>query len=101
MTVESLAAVEALVVGRPVLILNMPTNMRELVEQGVALGVGLGEDPLPALRGMLFDAATRERLGAARERYLSDHAHGVDGQAAARILALIRETALEREHGRV
>ena len=31
-TVESLSAVEALVLGRPVLVLNTPTNLRELVE---------------------------------------------------------------------
>lgn len=92
-TVESLSAVEALVLGRPVLILNMPTNLREIVEAGAALGVAVGEDPLPALRALLFDAATRERLDAARERYLSHVARGVDGGATGRILALIRETA--------
>lgn len=90
-TVESLSAVEALVVGRPVLILNLPTNLAELVEQGMALGVAAGEDPREALRSLLFDAATERRLAAARERYLGDVAHGVDGQATARIVALVRE----------
>jgi hypothetical protein len=92
-TVESLSAVEALVLGRPVLILNMPTNLRALVEQGVALGVDEGADPLPALRLLLFDAGTRQRLDAARARYLSDVAHGVDGAATARILELLRSMA--------
>ena len=41
-TVESLSAVEALVLGRPVVVLNMPTNLREMVEAGVALGVAAG-----------------------------------------------------------
>ncbi len=95
-TVESLSAIEALVLSRPVLILNMPTNLRELVEQGAALGVAEGEDPLPALRALLFDAATAERLTAAREHYLSDVACGVDGRATLRILALLRETAFGR-----
>jgi hypothetical protein len=90
-TVESLSAVEALVVGRPVLVLNMPTNLAEMVEQGMALGVGAGAEPLDALRSLLFDAATGRRLAAARARYLGDVAHGVDGQATARILALVRE----------
>ena len=44
-TVESLSAVEALALGRPVLLLNMPNNMRELVDEGAALGVSEGEDP--------------------------------------------------------
>jgi len=92
-TVESLSAVEALVLGRPVLILNMPTNLRALVDDGVALGVDAGQDPGPALRRILFDAVTREALEAARRRYLSEVAAGVDGGATRRILALIADTA--------
>ena len=41
-TVESLSAVEALVLGRPVVVLNMPTHLRALVDAGVALGVAAG-----------------------------------------------------------
>jgi hypothetical protein len=92
-TVESLSAVEALVLGRPVLVLNMPTNLSELVAGGAALGVAEGEDPAPALRAVLLDAGTRRRLAEAREGYLSRVAAGVDGNATARIHALIRETA--------
>ena len=92
-TVESLSAVEALVLDRPVVVLNMPTNLRELVESGAALGVLGGEDPKPALRAVLFDEATRTRLAEARKRYLSEVAHGVDGQATARIVELVRDTA--------
>ena len=92
-TVESLSAVEALVLGRPVVVLNMPTHLRELVEQGVAVGVTAGEDPVAALRAVLFDPATAARLAEARARYLSDFAMGVDGRATERIAALLRETA--------
>jgi len=92
-TVESLSAVEALVLGRPVLILNMPTNLRALVDQGVALGVAAGDDPTGALRRLLFDPATRQALEAARQRYLSEVAQGVDGGATRRILELIAATA--------
>ncbi|HEX6737372.1 MAG TPA: UDP-N-acetylglucosamine 2-epimerase, partial [Vicinamibacteria bacterium] len=92
-TVESLSAVEALVLDRPVVVLNMPTNLRELVESGAARGVPAGEDPRPALQAVLFDEAARAELAAARARYLSEVAHGVDGQATARLLALLRDTA--------
>jgi hypothetical protein len=92
-TVESLSAVEALVLGRPVVVLNMPTHLRDLEDQGVALGVAAGEDPLPALRAVLFDAEARGALAEARARYLSDFAMGVDGRATARIAALLREAA--------
>jgi hypothetical protein len=63
------------------------------VEQGVALGVGVGEDPGPALRDLVFDPEIRDRLEAARRLYLSDVAHGVDGRATQRILALLHEVA--------
>lgn len=92
-TVESLSAVEALVLGRPVLVLNMPTHLRELVDQGVALGVAAGADPAAALRSLLFDADAAARLQTARTRYLSDFAMGVDGRATERIAALLRATA--------
>jgi CDP-glycerol glycerophosphotransferase (TagB/SpsB family) len=92
-TVESLSAVEALVLGRPVLILQMPTNLRALVDDGVALGVPAGADPAEALGRLLFDHETRQALEAARRRYLSEVAAGVDGGATRRILALIAETA--------
>jgi glycosyltransferase involved in cell wall biosynthesis len=92
-TVESLSAVEALVLGRPVLILQMPTNLRALVDDGVALGVAAGADPSGALQRALFDPATRQQMEAARRRYLSEVAAGVDGRATLRILALIAETA--------
>jgi hypothetical protein len=92
-TVESLSAVEALVLGRPVLILQMPTNLRALVDDGVALGVAAGHDPAPVLRRILFDPGTRGALETARRRYLSEVAAGVDGGATRRILALIADTA--------
>jgi hypothetical protein len=93
-TVESLSAVEALVLGRPLVILNTPTNLQEMVEAGVALGVPEGQDPRPALEAALFAAEDRARLEASRTAYLSDLAFGVDGQATGRIVELIKETAL-------
>jgi hypothetical protein len=91
-TVESLSAVEALVLDRPLVILNMPTNLRAMVDAGVALGVSEGEDPRPALEAVLSDPVVRARLAEARARYLDDVARGVDGRATARILDLLRET---------
>jgi hypothetical protein len=76
-----------------VVVLNMPTNLREMVEAGAALGVPEGDDPGPALHAALFDEAARERLRAARARYVADVAMGADGRATERILALLRETA--------
>jgi hypothetical protein len=92
-TVESLTAMEALVLQRAILILNMPSHLKDLVECGVALGVEAGTDPAVALRRLLFDEITRERLAEARHRYLDDFAHGIDGGATHRIVELIASTA--------
>jgi hypothetical protein len=92
-TVESLSAVEALVVGRPVVILNMPTHLGALVDAGVALGVDAGADPTETLRRALLDPDTRNALQHARALYLHELALGVDGQATRRIVDLLRQTA--------
>jgi hypothetical protein len=92
-TVESLSAVEALVVGRPVVILDMPTHLSALVDAGVAIGVDSGQDPTEALRRALFDADTKNALQHARALYLDELALGVDGRATERIVALLRDTA--------
>lgn len=95
-TVESLSAVEALVLGRPVVVLNMPTHLQDLVDAGVALGVPAGADPGPALRDALTSGPVREGLARAREAYLSELAMGVDGGATGRIVSLLRDTAAGR-----
>jgi hypothetical protein len=92
-TVESLAAVEAIVLDRPVVVLSAPTNLRALVEAGVALAVPVGEDPTEVVRRALFDEGTREALRVAREAYRPQVAFGTDGAATARIVALLREVA--------
>ena len=94
-TVESLSAVEALVLGRPVVVLEMPNHLRDLVDAGVAVGVAAGSDPAGALWSVLRDPDTREELEQARQRYVSELAMGVDGHATERILALVREMALD------
>ena len=38
-TVDSFASSEALVLGRPVMVVNLPSNLGALVERGVAVGV--------------------------------------------------------------
>jgi hypothetical protein len=109
-TVESLSAIEALVVGRPVVILNMPTHLGALVDAGVALGVDAGADPADAVRRALLDPDTRNALQHARALYLDELALGVDGRATERIVALLRAAAarggepspgIPEGHGRV
>jgi hypothetical protein len=90
-TVESQSAIEALVLDKPVVLLSQPSNLRDLVEAGVALGVAAGFDPLGALEAALRDPDTRGELAQARERWVRDLAGGRDGRAVERILQLLHD----------
>lgn len=95
-TVDSLASSEALVLGRPVLVVNLPSNLSALVDRGVALGVRRGEPIEAPLRSFLFDPETRQKLEQRRRTYIQDFAYGADGRSTDRIVAAILETAKSR-----
>jgi hypothetical protein len=88
-TVDSLASSEALVLGRPVLVVNLPSNLGSLVEAGVALGVHRGESIEEGLRALLFDEETGRALEDRRRRYIREFASGADGGSTERIVELI------------
>jgi hypothetical protein len=92
-TVESLSATEALVAGVPVVILRHPSNLREVVASGAALGVPDGVDPLAVIESLLGDEAVRAAWRKSRDSFLEDVAHGVDGLALDRLLALVSRMA--------
>lgn len=93
LTVESLAATEALVANVPVVVLRHPSNLRDVVGSGAALGVPEGADPGPAIASLLREGPAREQWREARARFLEDVAHGVDGQALERLMSLVSTTA--------
>jgi len=92
-TVESLSATEALVAGVPVVVLRHPSNLRDVVASGAALGVPDGADPGPAIGSLLSDHDVRAAWRRSRDAFLSDVAHGVDGQALDRLRRLVSSTA--------
>jgi predicted glycosyltransferase len=93
-TVDSLASSEALVLGRPVLILNLPGNLSSLVDRGAALGVRRGESIATALQSFLFDPETARALAEKRKQYIQDFAFGADGRATERIVECILSEGL-------
>ena len=99
-TVDSLASSEALVLGRPVLVVNLPSNLSALVERGVAVGVRRGEPMEPQLRRLLFDRELGQELEARRKKYIEEFAFGADGSSTARIVDAIREASDEGERTR-
>ena len=99
-TVDSFASSEALVLGRPVLAVNLPSNLSALVERGVAVGVRRGEPMEPQLRRLLFDRELGQELEVQRKKYIEDFAFGADGSSTARIVEAIREASDEGERMR-
>lgn len=90
-TVESLSATEALVAGVPVVVLRHPSNLRDVVASGAALGVREGESPLTAIRSLLEDPVARDAWRVARDAYIADVAHGADGGALGRLMSLLAD----------
>jgi CDP-glycerol glycerophosphotransferase (TagB/SpsB family) len=89
----STTALEAMLQGKPVIVLNFSGQPDPLpyVERGAALGV---RDPsaLPAaIRAVLEDEPTRRRLREGMARFVRDYAYRLDGRAGERVLALMEE----------
>lgn len=91
-TVDSFASSEALVLGRPVLVVSLPNNLQSLVDAGMAVGVPRGEDMREALATFLdprWLEGFRERLARRRD----DFAYGADGGSTERLLEALYQTA--------
>ncbi len=97
-TVDSLASSEALVLGRPVLVVNLPSNLGPLVERGVALGARRGDSIEQCLRLLLYDESVVSELEARRKEYIREFAFGADGGSTERIVEALRETAILRRN---
>jgi CDP-glycerol glycerophosphotransferase (TagB/SpsB family) len=95
-TVDSFASSEALVLGRPVVVVNLPSNLASLVDRGVALGVGRGASIEAALRRLLFEDRLAIQLEENRKVYLREFAFGADGRSTERIVGAILEMAEAR-----
>lgn len=92
-TVDSLASSEALVLGRPVLVVNLPSNLGPLVERRVALGAWQGDPIEDRLRSLLFRKEVTSELEKRRKDYIQEFAFGADGGSTERIIQALRETA--------
>jgi hypothetical protein len=92
-TVDSFASSEALMLGRPVLVVNLPSNLGALVKRGVALGAHRGQPVEDLLRRMLFDEEYARAFEQMRREYLMEFAFGADGRSTTRIVAALRQVA--------
>ena len=83
-TANSTAAIEAMPLGVPALVVGLPNNLSPFVDAGAMAGVHAPAEVGPALRALLYDGKMRQRLSAAREAFLARYGIRVDGGAASR-----------------
>ena len=88
-TVNSTAAIEAIALDVPALVVNLPNNLSPFVEAGVMAGAAEPAAIGPALEGLLYDRETRGRLAAARRTFADRYGIRADGGAATRAADLI------------
>ncbi len=92
----STMALEALLVGRPVIILKTRGESAAYPFDNVAVTVTVddGEGLTAAIRDSLGSEELQGNLAANRDRFVLEHASGGDGQASQRVAALIRNLCL-------
>jgi hypothetical protein len=83
-TANSTAAIEAMPLGVPALVVGLPNNLSPFVEAGAMAGTHAPAEVGPALRALLYDEEMRQRLSAAREAFLARYGIRGDGGAASR-----------------
>jgi UDP-N-acetylglucosamine 2-epimerase len=92
-TANSTAAIEAMPLGVPALVVALPNNLSPFVEAGVMAGAATPAEVEPALRALLYDREMRQRIVAAQGAFMRRYRIEADGRAAERaaeaILSLV------------
>jgi hypothetical protein len=83
-TVNSTAAIEAMPIGVPALVLALPNNLSPLVEAGAVAGAATAAETGPALRAVLYDKEFQGRLARGRRAFMDRYQIAPDGLAASR-----------------
>jgi CDP-glycerol glycerophosphotransferase (TagB/SpsB family) len=90
-TVHSTTGLEAMLLGKPVLVINLTgkPDMMPYVESGAALGVYDENDILGTLEEILYNPKTRDKLADKRKEFVADYCFSLDGLASQRVVKLI------------
>lgn len=94
-TVNSTAAIEAMPLEVPALIVALPNNLSPFVEAGAVEGARTLEEIGPALTALLYDEERRSRLARGRQAFMEQYAIGSDGRAASRAAEAILSAGRE------
>jgi hypothetical protein len=99
-TANSTAAIEAMPIGVPALVVGLPTNLSPFVEAGAMAGVSDPADLPAALATLVGDEGARDALARGRTAFLERHSMvpvpGASERAAAVVASLARPSAVGR-----
>lgn len=83
-TVNSTAAIEAIPLDVPALVVGLPNNLSPLVDAGAVAGTEKPDEIGPLLTALLYDEERRAALAQGRRAFVNRYRLTADGQAAAR-----------------
>jgi hypothetical protein len=92
-TAHSTAAIEAMAVGVPALVVGLPSNLTPFVTGGAMAGVHTEPDLAPALSRLVHDEAARQALAEGRAAFLTRYGILQPPGAAGRAAQIIGELA--------
>jgi CDP-glycerol glycerophosphotransferase (TagB/SpsB family) len=96
-TKSSTSAIEAAILKRPVIVLNLSGKPDPVpyVEGGIAIGVHKAEELGSVIKKVLYDREVQEKLARGQEKFVYEHAYLQDGKASKRVSDLIIHSAKE------
>jgi UDP-N-acetylglucosamine 2-epimerase len=101
LTKHSTTIIDAMVLDKPVVTMNFSEKLaalRCIFESDALVSVQSEEELMSAIKSILYDQKTRERLGDARKKFIYEHAYKQDGKAAERIVDVIEEMIEESKY---
>ncbi len=94
-------ALEAIILGKPMISINLRGTSDPYAEEGAALDVYNAAQLIPAIKDMLYNKEIRQRLAEGRKKFAYDHAYLIDGQASKRVADLIIQMVEEAKKNKV
>jgi CDP-glycerol glycerophosphotransferase (TagB/SpsB family) len=94
-TVNSTAAIEAMPLGVPSLIVGLPNNLSPFVDAGVMAGAPTDEDIPVVLRRLLCDQSVRQQLFERSATFMDEQGIRADGGSAGRAAGVIERLIVD------
>jgi len=91
MTVASTVGLEAMILDKPVIEINVTDNAEGMgyAASGAAIGIDREEELWPAIQRALYDGEVKKRLAEARQSFVYEQTYLQDGQASRRVANVI------------